>query len=86
MERLGPFACVPLLALLLLDLPSSHETYWHQAETGSDLTHLCIDKTHLTHLAATTGVNVIQLMNWLRGEAPTQTRTSPFTRIMKQAA
>ena len=42
-------------------------------------------KTHLGHLAIA-AVNVIQLMSWLRGEAPEQTRTSPFKRVMEQAA
>ena len=43
-------------------------------------------KTHLGHVAVATAINVIQLMSWLRGEAPEQTRTSAFKRVMKQAA
>jgi hypothetical protein len=45
-----------------------------------------LPKTHLGHVAIATAVNVIQLMSWLRGEAPEQTRTSPFKRVMEQAA
>ena len=45
-----------------------------------------LHKTHLGHLAVATAVNVIQLMSWLRGEAPEQTRTSPFKQLMKQVA
>jgi transposase len=51
--------------------------------------YLGLRKTHLGHVAIATAVNVIQLMSWLRGEAPEQTRTSPFKQvmqIMKQAA
>jgi hypothetical protein len=40
-------------------------------------------KTHLGHVAVAAAANVIQLMSWLRGEAPEQTRTSPFKRVMK---
>ena len=43
-----------------------------------------LPKTHLGHVAVAAAVNVIQLMSWLRGEAPEQTRTSPFKRAMKQ--
>ncbi len=43
-------------------------------------------KTHLGHVAVAAAINVIQLMSWLRGEAPEQTRTSPFKRVMQQAA
>jgi len=43
-------------------------------------------KTHLGHVAIATAVNIIQLMSWLRGEAPEQTRTSPFKQLMKLAA
>jgi transposase len=45
-----------------------------------------LSKTHLGHVAIATAVNVIQLMSWLRGEAPEQTRTSAFKRVMEQAA
>ena len=44
-----------------------------------------LHKTHLGHVAIATAVNVIQLMSWLRGEAPEQTRTSAFKRVMEQA-
>jgi len=45
-----------------------------------------LQKTHLGHVAIATAINVVQLMSWLRGEAPAQTRTSPFKRVMKPAA
>jgi transposase len=45
-----------------------------------------LPKTHLGHVAIATAINVVQLMRWLRGEAPAQTRTSPFKRVMKPAA
>ncbi len=48
--------------------------------------YIGLHKTHLAHVAVATAVNVIQLMSWLRGEALAQTRTSPFKRVMKQAA
>jgi len=47
--------------------------------------YIGLRKTHLGHVAVAAAVNVIQLMSWLRGEAPEQTRTSPFKRVMKQA-
>ena len=40
--------------------------------------YIGLRKTHLAHLAIAAAVNVIQLMSWLRGEAPEQTRTSAF--------
>ncbi len=48
--------------------------------------YLGLRKTHLGHVAIAAAVNVIQLMSWLRGEAPEQTRTSAFKRVMEQAA
>jgi transposase len=48
--------------------------------------YIGLRKTHLGHVAVAAAINVIQLMSWLRGEAPEQTRTSPFKRVMKQAA
>ncbi len=48
--------------------------------------YIGLRKTHLGHVAVAAAVNVIQLMSWLRGEAPEQTRTSPFKRAMQQAA
>ena len=47
--------------------------------------YLGLHKTHLDHVATATAMNVIQLTSWLRGEAPEQTRTSPFKKVMKQA-
>lgn len=44
-----------------------------------------LPKTHLAHVAIATAINIVQLTNWLRGEAPEQTRTSPFKHVMKQA-
>jgi transposase len=48
--------------------------------------YIGLHKTHLDHLATATAMNVVQLTSWLRGEAPAQTRTSPFKKVMKQAA
>jgi hypothetical protein len=48
--------------------------------------YIGLRKTHLGHVAVAAAVNVIQLMSWLRGEAPAQTRTSAFKRVMKPAA
>jgi transposase len=48
--------------------------------------YIGLPKTHLAHVAVATAINVAQLMSWLRGEAPAQTRTSPFKRVMGQAA
>ncbi len=74
------------------------ETYRHRA--GIEGTHsqavrtmglrrsryIGLPKTHLGHVAIAAAVNLIQLMSWLRGEAPEQTRTSAFKRVMEQAA
>lgn len=48
--------------------------------------YIGLRKTHLDHVATATAMNIIQLTSWLRGEAPEQTRTSSFKRVMKQAA
>jgi transposase len=48
--------------------------------------YIGLHKTHLGHVALAAAVNALQLMSWLRGEAPEQTRTSAFKRVMKQAA
>jgi len=48
--------------------------------------YIGLRKTHLGHVAIAAAINVIQLMSWLRGEAPEQTRTSAFKQVMKQAA
>ena len=48
--------------------------------------YIGLHKTHLGHVAVAAAVTLIQLMSWLRGEAPEQTRTSPFKRVMKEAA
>jgi transposase len=47
--------------------------------------YIGLRKTHLGHVAIATAINVTQLMGWLRGEVPEQTRTSPFKRVMQQA-
>jgi len=47
--------------------------------------YIGLRKTHLGHVAIAAAVNVIQLISWLRGEVPEQTRTSPFKLVMKQA-
>ena len=48
--------------------------------------YIGLRKTHLGHVAIAAAVNLLQLMSWLRGEAPEQTRTSAFKRVMEQAA
>ena len=48
--------------------------------------YIGLRKTHLGHVAIAAAINVIQLMSWLRREALEQTRTSPFKRVMKEAA
>lgn len=48
--------------------------------------YIGLPKTHLGHVAVAAAVNIVQLMSWLRGEAPEQTRTSAFKRVMEQAA
>jgi transposase len=48
--------------------------------------YIGLHKTHLGHVAIAAAINIIQLMSWLRGEAPEQTRTSSFKRVMKQAS
>jgi transposase len=48
--------------------------------------YIGLRKTHLGHVAVAAAVNVIQLMSWLRGEVPEQTRISPFKQLMQQAA
>lgn len=48
--------------------------------------YIGLPKTHLGHVAVAAAVNIIQLMSWLRGEAPEQARTSVFKRVMEQAA
>jgi transposase len=45
-----------------------------------------LPKTHLGHVAIATAINLVQLMSWLRGETPAQTRTSPFKKVMHPAA
>jgi transposase len=43
-------------------------------------------KTHLAHVAVATAMNLVQLTHWFNGDAPEQTRTSPFQRVMKPAS
>jgi hypothetical protein len=73
------------------------ETYRHRA--GIEGTHsqavrvlglrrspyIGLRRTHLSHVAVAAAINTIQLMSWLRGETPEQTRTSAFKQVMKQA-
>src|SRR2546425_9213520 len=44
-----------------------------------------LPKIHLGHVAIAAAVNLIHLMSWLRGEAPEQTRTFAFKRVIEQA-
>jgi transposase len=69
------------------------ESYRHRAGIEGTRTlglqrsrYFGLQKTHLGHVAIATAINVVQLMSWMRGEAPAQTRTSPFKRVMKLAA
>jgi transposase len=48
--------------------------------------YIGLRKTHLGHIALAAAVNILQLTSFLRGEVPEQTRTSPFKRLMQQAA
>jgi transposase len=48
--------------------------------------YIGLRKTHLAHVAIAAAMNMLRLTDWLRGEVPEQTRTSPFKRVMKQAA
>jgi transposase len=78
--------------------PAFKEAYRHRA--GIEGTHsqgvrtmglrrsryIGLRKTHLGHVAVAAAVNIIQLMSWLRGEEPEQTRISPFQRLMKPAS
>lgn len=43
-------------------------------------------KTHLGHVAIATAVNVVQLLSWLQGDVPAQTRISPLQQLLKPAA
>ncbi|MBO0783566.1 MAG: transposase [Ktedonobacteraceae bacterium] len=43
-----------------------------------------LPKTHLAHITIATAMNLVQLSHWLNGEAPEQTRTTAFKRVMKQ--
>jgi Transposase DDE domain len=71
------------------------ETYRHRA--GIEGTHsqgtrtmglrrsryFGLRKTHLGHIAIAAAINITQLMCWFRGDAPAQTRTSPFKKLMQ---
>jgi transposase len=48
--------------------------------------YIGLRKTHLGHVAIATAINLVQLISWLNGEAPAQTRTSRFKKVMSQAA
>jgi hypothetical protein len=48
--------------------------------------YIGLRKTHLGHIATAAAVTIIQLISWLRGEVPEQTRISPFKRLIQQAA
>jgi transposase len=47
--------------------------------------YIGLRKTHLAHVAVAAAMNLVQLTHWLRGEAPEQTRASPFKQAMKPA-
>ena len=44
--------------------------------------YIGLPRTHLSYVALATAINVLQLMSFLRGEVPEQTRVSPFKRLM----
>jgi transposase len=48
--------------------------------------YLGLRKTHLGNVAVATAINLIQVMSWLRGETPEQTRTSPLKQVMLSPA
>src|SRR5215472_9847625 len=48
--------------------------------------YIGLRKTHLGHVAIATAVNVVQLLSWLRGDVPAQTRISPLKQLLKPAA
>lgn len=48
--------------------------------------YIGLPKTHLGHVAIAAAINLAQLMSWLCGETPAQTRTSPFKKVMQPAA
>jgi transposase len=48
--------------------------------------YLGLRKTHLGNVAVAAAITLIQLMSWLRGEAPEQTRTSPLKQVMLSSA
>lgn len=78
--------------------PAFQETYRHRA--GSEGTHsqgvrtmglrrsrsIGLRKTHVGPVAVAAAVHLIQLMRWLRGEKPEQTRLSPFKQLMRPAS
>jgi hypothetical protein len=47
--------------------------------------YIGLRKTHLAHVAVAAAMNLVQLTHWLRGDAPEQTRLSPFKQAMKPA-
>jgi|ERR1700674_3201004 len=48
--------------------------------------YVSLHKTHLGHGVIAMAINLFQLMSWLRGEDPAQTRMSPFKQVMNPAA
>jgi transposase len=48
--------------------------------------YIGLRKTHLAHVAVAAAMNLVQLTHWLNGDAPEQTRVSPFKRVMKPAS
>ena len=48
--------------------------------------YIGLDRTRLQHVATAAAINVARLANWLQGERPTPTRSSPFLELAAQMA
>ncbi len=48
--------------------------------------YIGLDRTRLQHVATAAAINVVRLTNWLQGERPAPTRSSPFLKLAAQMA
>ena len=48
--------------------------------------YIGLDRTHLQHMATAAAINLARLTNWLQGERPTTTRSSPFLELAAHIA
>jgi hypothetical protein len=48
--------------------------------------YIGLDRTRLQHVATAAAINVSRLANWLQGERPAPTRSSPFLKLAAQMA